>query len=288
VDRSFFEPYVPQLQAFADSLKADPHATAVIVGRADGARYADGNDAKNPGLSLGRAHALRNLLVDRFHVDSSQILIQTADVPVRGDEYRSVSVRLEPQDIVPDQTTVPVVAPIVMNEPPAVQEPPAAVNQTTNYFSDQMTLRLSAGLSSSPFGGLPIVSGAVIWKNAVSLELVVGHSFWSDSYSFGEASLSTWRRMVGGRLNVYPWKDKPVNFVAGWSRVEVISQSYYEYVRMSEGPVLGVTVTPLHYLGITGLYNPARQRVEGTELSSSRNGQFLLSISLFKDFGGSR
>lgn len=287
IEQSFFEPYYPQLQALADRLTSDPQARAIVVGQADGARYVTDNDAKNPGLSLGRAHALRNVLVRNFGVDSTRIFIQSADVPTRGDEYRSVSIRLETLPDEPDRQVEEVLPAVVVSEP---QGEPAPVNITenNNYFSDQMALRLSAGVSSSPYGGVPMVSGAVIWKQTVGFEFVLGHTFWNDTYQFQGNSLSTWQRMVSGRITVYPWKDKPVSFIGGWSRIEEIAQSYYEYVRLSEGPVLGVGVIPFKHVSITGLYNPSRQRVEGYDISSAKNGQFLLGLSVFTDLGGGR
>jgi hypothetical protein len=286
VDPAFWEPHYAELARFADVLGTNPEARAVIVGRADGTRYRAGNDAKNPGLALGRAHALRNVLVSRFGVDSTRLVIQSSDVLVPGGEYRSVCARIEmsPRPVVVEQ---PPPAPVVMQEPPAVQPAPVEYVEN-NTFNDQMTIRLGFGASSTPFGALPMVTGAVIWRQTVALNMVLGHTFWNDSYQFQGAKLETWNRMVGGGITVYPWRDKPVGFVGGWMRVEEIAQSYYEYVRLSEGPVLGVSVTPLKHVSLSGLYNPARQRVEGTDFSSAKNGQFLLGVSVFTDFGGGR
>ena len=282
VSDGFFKPFYPQLQELAEALKADPQARAVMVGQADGARYTDDNDAKNPGLSLGRAHALRNVLVQAFQVDPTQIFIQSNDVSDKGDRFRSVSVRIERPPVEPE----PVAVPIVMQPPaeqPVVQ--PVEVIQNNNYSYDKMTLRLSGGISSTPFGALPVVSGAVIWNDKVGLDAVLGHTFWNDTYPFEGANLSTWRRLVGGRLTVYPWHDKPVGIMAGWVRLEEIAQSFYEFVKLSEGPVLGVGVTPYKHLSIVAMYNPARHRLVDREFSSAKHGQFLISLSLFTDFG---
>ena len=292
IDPEFWEPHTDALSGVADALRQHPEARAVIVGRADGTRYRDGNDAKNPGLSLGRAHALRNVLVDRFGVDSTQLLIQTSDVAIPGADYRSVSVRVEMAAEPPVVlAAAPPPAPVVVQKPaPEPKSEPIAVtevNETNNYY-DRMSLRLGIGASTSPFGGLPIVTGAVIWDRKLALNIVLGHTFWNDSYSFQGQNLQTWNRMVGLGITYYPWQDKPVGFVGGWVRVEEIAQSYYEYVRLSEGPALGVTVAPWKHVAVTGLYNPSRQRVEGTDLSAGKNGQFLLGISLFTDFGGGR
>lgn len=286
VDPGFWDPHAGALNEVADALKKHPEARAVIVGRADGTRYRNGNDAKNPGLSLGRAHALRNVLVNRFGVDSSQLLIQTSDVAIPGGDYRSVSVRVE---MPPPDKDVQVSAPLVVQqtELPPGPAPVTQVNET-NYYDDQMTIRLGIGASSSPFGGLPTVTGAVIWRHTLALNVLLGHTFWNDTYQFQGQNLETWQRMVGGALTWYPWQNKPVGLVGGWVRVEEIAQGYYEYVRLSEGPVVGATVTPIKHVALSALYNPSRQRVEGTDFSSGKHGQFLLGISLFKDFGGKR
>jgi hypothetical protein len=287
IGQEFWEPYTAALSDWAATLKSNPQALGIIVGRADGTRYRDASDAKNPGLSLGRAHALRNLLVSQFGVDSTRLLIQTNDVPDRGEEYRSVSVRLVLPPEQKEVTAVPVNVSAPANEAP-VTEPPTELTEVTNNFYDQMTLRLGGGASSTPFGGIPMLTGAVVWRGSVALNVVVGHSFWNDSYEFKGASLKTWLRMVGGGLTVYPWRNKPIGVVGGWMRVEQIAQSYYEYVKLSEGPVLGVSATPVKHLSLSALYNPSRQRLEGTDLSSSKGGQFLFGVSVFTDFGGSR
>lgn len=287
IDPGFWEPHTSALTEVADALKQHPEARAVIVGRADGTRYRDGNDAKNPGLSLGRAHALRNVLVDRFGVDSTRLFIQTSDVAIPGADYRSVSVRVEMAEEPPVVlASAPPPAPVVVQSEPVAQ--PVNQYNESNYFYDRMSLRLGVGASTSPFGGLPIVTGSVIWDRKLALNVVLGHTFWNDSYSFQGQSLETWNRMVGLGITYYPWQNKPVGFVGGWVRVEEIAQSYYEYVRLSEGPALGVSVAPWKHVAITGLYNPSRQRVEGTDFSAGKHGQFLLGISLFTDFGGGR
>ena len=193
VGEEFFEPHYAQLQSFADVLQAEPSSRVIIVGQADGARYTKDNDAKNPGLSLGRAHALRNVLVSTFQVDPTQIFIQSSDVPVRGHEYRAVGLRIERAQVETEATVIPVVV-------PAEVEKPVAIVENTNYFYDQMTLRLGAGVSSGPYGALPMVSGAIIWGRKVSLEFVLGHTFWNQSYEFQGANLETWQRMVGVRV----------------------------------------------------------------------------------------
>jgi len=281
VGDDFFKPHFSQLQSFADVLNFDPDARAVIVGQADGVRYTKDNDAKNPGLSLGRAHALRNLLVQEFQVDPTQIFIQSSDVPVRGGEYRAVGIRIERAPAEAVATVIPVSVPMET-------EPPVEVVENTNYFSDQMTLRLGAGVSSGPYGALPMVSGSVIWSRKVALEFVLGHTFWNNTYEYQGANLETWQRMVGVRVAMYPWTDKPIGFVAGWSRIEEIAQSFYEYVKLSEGPVLGVSVIPWKHVSIAGLYNPVRQRIAENEVSSGETAQFLFSINLFTDLGGAR
>jgi hypothetical protein len=281
VNPDIFVPYGLQLQELADLLSASPSAWAIIVGQADGARYKTGSDAKNPGLSLGRSHALRNVLVNTYAVDSSQILIQSSEVSVIGDQYRSVSVRLKMPVVVPQIVAKPV--PVI-----TVKEDVAPVVQHSTYYYEQMTLRLGAGISATPFGPMPTVAGAVAWNHTVSLEMMLGHTFWNGSFQFEGANLQTWRRMVGGRVNVFPWQGVPVGFIGGWMRMEELAQAPHEFVKLSEGPVLGVGVVPIKHLVVEGLYNPARHRTAGEGLAVAKDSQFLLSFRLFKDFGGAK
>lgn len=284
VDPELFVPYRAQLQELADSLSLYPRARAVLVGRADGIRFRLGNDGKNPAVSLGRAHALRNILVNDYLVDSTQIWIQSSETFAKGDEYRSVSVRIEYPPVEPD----PFPAPIAYVTP-EVQPTGTAVD----VYHDQMTLRLSGGVTSTPFGSLPTVAGAVSWNHTVSIEVIMGHTFWNDEFILTDPvlqpqRLDTWRRMVGGRLNIYPWESQPVGFVFGWARIEEIAKSQYEFVKLSEGPVFGMTVIPFPNVSLMAAFNPARHRIAPSDKSFGKDGQILVSISMFTDFGGSR
>ena len=66
------------------------------------------------------------------------------------------------------------------------------------------------------------------------------------------------------------------------------AQEYYDYVRLSEGPVFGIKVPIKDYIAITGLYNPSKHRVAGNDLSISKNGQFMLNLTFYKIFGGTK
>jgi hypothetical protein len=280
VGPEFFAPYHDQLQAIADTLHKYPLARAVIVGGADGYRYATDNDAKNPGLSLGRAHALRNVLVHECGADSTQLFIQSNDVVEPGGEHRYATVRIAWELMQLNRRTDTVV---VMSDPP-----PPAPTQITQYIADHMGLRFSAGGSTTAFGGLPMIAGAVTWRKIVFAEAMFGHTFWNGSYTFESSDLDTWRRMSAARLTIYPWEDKPVGFTGGWMRAEEISQKHYKYVKLSEGPFVGVEVTPFDHVSLLGAYNPARHRTAGQEFSRARNGQFLVSLFLHTDLGGNR
>ncbi|MEW6051770.1 MAG: hypothetical protein AB1644_12025 [Candidatus Zixiibacteriota bacterium] len=282
VSQNFFKPYYPQLQAVADTLRKYPLARGVVTGGADGVRFAANNDAKNPGLALGRAHALRNVLIRDFHVDSTQLLIQSVDVAARGGRYRSVSVRIE-RDLMGNESR-----PATPIQASQIERPNVESKSLASLLTENMGLRLSAGVSSSPFGGIPIVAGAISWKKVVFIEGLVGHTFWNNSYRFQGVKLDTWRRMAGGQLTVFPLKKARVGFVGGWFRIEEISQKYYEFVKLSEGPVLGMRVTPFAHASVTGSYNPARHRIAGDRISRPKNDQFLISVTLHTDLGGAR
>ena len=91
-----------------------------------------------------------------------------------------------------------------------------------------------------------------------------------------------------GYLIVYPDEDLPVGALGGWIRIEEIATDYYEYVKLSEGLLLGLRVTPIEYLSITGAYNPSRQRIAGDNRSESKNDRFLVSVTAHIAFGGAR
>jgi hypothetical protein len=282
VNPSFFESYYPQLQNLADSLGKYTWSFAVVTGGADGARYGINHDAQNPGLALGRAQALRNLLVDKFHIDPGRIIIQANYASDKGGPYRYASVRVSHE-----LSTLEARIDSLEKRPP-VETRTTEIKEIYNSISENLGLRLGAGFSSSPFGGVPIVSGAVTWKRFIFVEGLVGHSFWDDTYNFENADLSTRRRLAGGLVSVYPFSRIPAGVAGGWIRVEEISQRYNEYVRMSEGPVIGLVVTPVDYLSITAVQNTAKHNILGDIKSRLKNGQFLVFATLHVTFGGGR
>lgn len=278
VDRDFFEPYRADLKTVADTLHKYPSALAVIVGGADGERYRENNDAKNPGLALGRAHALRNWLIRQLNVDSTQLIIQSKDVAQVGPNYRSVSIRVireRRSDAQISSTPPPPLAGIAA---------PLPVSDLTEH----MGLQIGAGLSTSPYGAIPYVSGAVTWKRLIFFEGTLGYTFWNGAFMYQGVELDTRRRLAGGQLVVYPFNRLPLGIVAGWVRVEELSQAHYSYVRLSEGPIIGARTTLFDIVTVTGAINPVKQRVAGVPISRIKNDQFMLSVGVHKTFGGSR
>ena len=274
--------YYPQLQAMADTLKAHPSTLAIVTGSADGYRYRSQNDAKNPSLALGRAHALRDVLVLKFGVDSAQVVVQSKEVSRQGGMHRSARAQ-----VVWEQEDLGRRVNALENRPP-IEKHFTQIKEVSTPPLEHMGLKLSAGFSSSPFGGVPIVSGAVTWKRKYFVEAEFGHTFWNGSYEFNASDLNTKRRYAAGYLLYFPFEKTPVGFLAGWIRAEEISQQFYKYVKLSEGPLVGVRVTPLDYLSITGAYNPSKRRVAGLDDSEMKRDQFSLSVALQVIFGGAR
>ncbi len=288
IEGNQFTPYRAQLQSVADTLKAFPLARAVVTGGADGERFQRNHDALNPGLAVGRAHVLRNLLVKEFGVDSSQIIIQSEDSKIAGADRRFASVRV-------DRTLVD-----LENRLKAVEQRPPVervVTEVQPVHSEQTTatggleflgLELGVGGSSSPYGFMPMLTGAVTWKRVIFIEGIFGHTFWNGDFTFESQELTTKRRMIGIQAIAYPSPKLPIGIVGGWVRIEEISQHYYEYVKLSEGPMVGLRVTPLDFLSVTGVYNPSKHRLAGRDAANMDNDQFLVNAAVHVAFGGAR
>jgi len=299
VDHAFFEPYMADLQMLIDTLNKYPEAQAVVTGGADGNMYRVNHDAMNPGLSLGRAHMLRNLLIFEMGVDSTRIAIRTKDVAMKGDEYRFASLRIlkEPPKpaLSPDYALADDLAAlqnkIAELEAELAKDPPVIVKyDTTHAVPGDWSLFLGAGLTTSPYGGMPMVNGALSYKHRVYVEMVLGHSFWDDDFHWvtedTTLELKTKRRMTGAYLVVYPIDSLPVGVVGGWIRVEEMSQHFYEYVRLSEGIAVGLQARPWDFLSITALWNPAKQRTSPTAKSSWKSDQFMINAAFQIELGG--
>lgn len=282
VEPGFFEAYYPQLQALSDTLSNHPLAQAIVTGVADGARYNQNHNSQNPGLAIGRAHALRNLLVSRFNVDSSRIIIQSSNMRSRGGPYRYASVRIA-WELAYLEAQLDTLA-----ERPPVENRVTEVKEIYRNLPENMGLQLGVGYSASPFGGIPIISAAITWKRFIYIEGILGHTFWSNSFRFDGSNLDTRRRMAGGLASIYPLPKIPVGVTGGWIRIEEISQRYNEYVKMSEGPVIGLRVTPFDFLSITAVQNTAKHNIAGDIRSRLKNGQFLFSATVHIVFGGGK
>ncbi|MDZ4723754.1 MAG: hypothetical protein SGI97_07610 [candidate division Zixibacteria bacterium] len=282
IDSDHFQAYFPGMKAVADTLKKYPLARAVITGGADGGQYQSDHDAKNPGLALGRAHILRALLISEFKVDSIQIIVQSDDSKRRGSEYRYASIRIsrELSDIEARLQAVEQRAP--------VEKHFTEVQTSSGTPIENFGLQFGAGLTTSPFGGIPLVNAALTWERVIFVEAFAGHTFWNSTFNFDGSDLNTKRRLIGGQVIVFPISHIPVGIVGGWIRIEEISQSYYKYVNLSEGPLLGLRVTPIKYLSATGVFDPAKRRIVGEELSKMNRDQFLLSITAHIGFGGAK
>ena len=291
VGQSFFSQYDIQLRAVADSLGKYPKSLAIITGGADGYRYPRYNDALNPSLALGRAQALRNILVGQYNVDSTQILVQSSDAKHKCEEYRYVSLRII-------HGTAEIESRLhVLEQKEPLDGKFAEIDQKIaelqnkpepRLLIEDLALHFSGGLSTSPFGPIPIVGAAVSWKNFAYIEGVLGHTFWSSDFDFGDVELDTRKRMAGGQVIVYPFKDKRIGLLGGWFRFEEISQSFYKYVKLSEGPVFGLRGLATDNISITAAYNPSKQLEAGFPLSNTDNDLFLLSLTYFLTIGGEK
>lgn len=282
VDDSFFEPYFPQLQAVADTLHQYPLLHAIIMGGADGVTYRANNDAQNPGLALGRAHALRTVLINKFGVDSTQLVIQTREADTKGEQFRYASVR-----VVWQLNDFKSQLDDLADRKPIIEQP---ITQVTKVYEAKQSLgiELGAGFSSSPFGGLPVVSGALVWEERLYLEVLIGHNFWNGSYDLPSVTLDTRRRLAGGAISYFPFENTRIGAVAGWIRVEELAERYYQYVKKSEGPYFGVTWYPFDFASVTGAYNPARQEVISDSVKEHWSDELMLLVRFHLQFGGEK
>jgi hypothetical protein len=284
VKPEIFQPFLAQLKDIADSLHSTPTARAIVIGGADGGRYRDAHDAKNPGLAVGRAQILRNFLIREYKVDSSQLIMQSEESTQIGPDFRFVSIRLLMQPVVKPQIVevAPPPAPVVVQAPP----PAPIINQT--IVSGFSGLLVGVGGSSSHYGGMPVAVGAIVWKKQIYIEGIFGHTIWNTTKAYQGVNLDVRNRMAGGAIAYFPVASVPVGLLGGWVRVEEISQTHYSYVRMSEGPLFGIRWMPVDFVSLTGAYNPSKERIAGNMTSSPYDDQFFISATIHTLLGGDR
>ena len=234
---------------------------------------------------------MRNILVGQYNVDSTQILVQSADAKNKGEQYRYVSIRII-------HGTAEIESRLhLLEQKEPLDSRFAELNEKITELQqkpeprlliDDLTLHFSGGLSTSPFGPIPIVGAAVSWKKFAFIEGVLGHTFWNSDFDFAGVNLDTRKRMAGGHAIVYPFKNKRIGLLGGWYRFEEISQTFYKYVKLSEGPVFGLRGLATENISITAAYNPSKQLEAGFPLSNTDNDLFLLSLTYFLTIGGEK
>lgn len=280
VSRGFFAPYHSKLAALAESLKVDPLAEIIVRGSRDAIRYRQDHDAKNAGLSVGRADLIEKILVQEFGADSNRVSIETLAEEERGEDYRYVTVR-------------------VVHRFGALGARLDSLEQLLNSLGDRplaqllppqtqpsdLVIEAGVGLSATPFGPVPIVTGAFVYRRWLYFQGEFGHTWWDTRSNFAGQRLFTWHRLAGGMVIAYPDFSRPVGLVAGWLRHEDISQSFYRYVRMTEGPVFGARISPYECFQIGFYYHPLK-RVVGTDRAKIKATQFLVSVTYLLIGGG--
>ncbi len=279
IGEKFYHPYDGDLRQVADYLNSHKTMKGIITGASDQFRYQKDHDAKNPGLALGRAIDLKRYMIERFGVDSTQLVIQVDEPSAKGAQFRYASIRLDLPEQLPSQVDT------------LYMEPRIIIQETNNYW-DNLGLNFRIGVSSSPYGAIPIVAGAIVYKDKLHVEAQFGHTFWSDQRDLAGMSLSVWRRMSGGQM-VYFLINRPqghlqVGPAIGWFRIEEISQYYYGYTRMSEGLTLGVRLRLFNCLDATGSYFPHKERAAERQFAVTKDGSFLMAITFNHYFGGGK
>jgi hypothetical protein len=283
LDAGFFAPYDAQLSAMVDSLKADPLAEIVVRGSRDAVRFRTDHDAKNAGLSLGRADVVEKYLVQRLDADSNRIFIETIKEDGQGESYRYISVRLihRFQSLMARIDSLEQQLASLRDHPVALHQVPPPAPEPKD-----LVIEMTAGLSASPFGPIPVATGAFVYREWLYIQGLLGHTWWDSRSNFAGARLYTWHRVAGGMIIAYPHFTGPVGLAAGWLRHEDISQSFYRYVRMTEGPIFGARVSPYKRIQL-GLYYHPLKRVYGTDRAKIHSDQFLLSVT-YQLIGGGR
>jgi hypothetical protein len=224
-------------------------------------------------------------------VDSAQLIIQSQNVSDTGAIHRFASVRV-PRGLIDleakiDAGDTKINARIdSLEKRPPVEKHFTEIKEVPTAFKDNFGLQLGVGFSSSPFGGMPVVSAAATWRRTAYLEFVGGHSLWKDDFRFQGKDLETRRRMLGGHVTFFPLDKFRLGVVGGWMRVEQISQYYFEYVRLSEGPLFGLRFDPFDFISVVGTYYPAKRRVSDIDRSDTDTDQFLVYATIYKLLGG--
>lgn len=230
-----FSQHNAEITAFAKELKENPNIKAVITGFADALPYRQSHDAKNTAIALARAEALQAYLLEYHGIprerSSTEVRINEGVV---GAAYRMVTLHFV-AFAVPQPALPP-------TQPPAPPRVDTVVSIVRTSNAAHIGLHVGAGLRSTAFGILPILTPAVSYKQRFSIEAQFGYQLADDTWD----TFSTRGRTASGHLawNIFGHTNAPwLALVAGYVRTERVNTATGMRLEKREGPEFGLRGT---------------------------------------------
>lgn len=234
VPESFWKEHNPILAQIAHDLLVHPELKAVVIGMSDAYEYRNDTDAKNGGLGLDRASAVKNLLVDGYSVPDSQITCfgEHRNHRDKKGTFRCATIRIVPreatlfdieslrqvQEMQGDRITT-----LERRKPETFYIDNSTVE--TSYL-ERLSLEFGLRLAqvSDEYGLLPEAEASLLYKNVLALK--IHGQPWLNSYSKSEMfkgqRYDVVDRTWGGEGTVFPlsW----LGLSGGWFQVQHLMQ----------------------------------------------------------------
>jgi hypothetical protein len=157
--------------------------------------------------------------------------------------------------------------------------------ETKKRVTSGIGIKLGAGYLAGDFSNLPVIKAGIEWQRKLSLEAGFGMSGKTEDIITPDGPGTLRKRLVFGRLAVFPTKNFPLGVVAGYDRDENRIEEFGRYAVRKEGPSIGLRMR-YKMFSLEGMWTPGEVDYWYKNKVQWERNSFRLGITINKIFGG--
>jgi len=278
-DGQFVKTNMTVLTFVAKQLNANPKLRAEITAWADATRFALHHDQLNAATATSRYNVVVGILVDSLGVDPQQLeAVRPRESSLKGGQYRKVEIRIYEPTAYTTQSALDSLGRELRAEI-GNQQQSEVTNISAFFFS---LAEIKIGVSSHVYGNIvPVIAGR-LGNQTLSFEATFGNSIFTKEKTFADEQLDVNYTLVSGNARYHPSWDYPIDFVAGWQRLQERSTTYGRYTKKSSGPLFGAVWYPFTHVAFSGMWTPAEEDTFGFDRVSWDYSRFQVAITISK------
>jgi len=121
-----------------------------------------------------------------------------------------------------------------------VSPPPVFPKPKKESLLSDVGIKFGAGYSAGDFSHLPVISAGLEWQRKIFIEAGFGVSDRTEEIFTPDGPGTLRKRLIFGRIAVFPAKNFPLGIVVGYDRDENRIEEFGRYAVKKEGPSLGL------------------------------------------------